>query len=100
MIDRNLNVVYLLVDEMHSQHPVLVRDQYWDEVFPDERKFQQDNLQKSKSQQSRDLSPSGLLTEKKSSFLGTPLVQFKEVSDSKTSESASSINFIPDYDKG
>lgn len=27
---------YLIVDEMHQSHPELVRDQYWDEVFPDE----------------------------------------------------------------
>lgn len=25
---------YLIVDEMHHAHPELVRDQYWDEVFP------------------------------------------------------------------
>lgn len=27
---------YLIVDEMHHDHPELVRDQYWDEVFPQE----------------------------------------------------------------
>lgn len=36
MIDRNLQVSYLIVDEMHHEHPELVRDQYWDEVFPAE----------------------------------------------------------------
>lgn len=36
MIDRNLQVSYLIVDEMHHQHPELVRDQYWDEIFPQE----------------------------------------------------------------
>lgn len=36
MIDRNLQVSYLIVDEMHHEHPELVRDQYWDEVFPQE----------------------------------------------------------------
>lgn len=25
---------YLIVDEMHHEHPELIRDQYWDEVFP------------------------------------------------------------------
>lgn len=36
MVDRNLQVSYLIVDEMHHEHPELVRDQYWDEVFPSE----------------------------------------------------------------
>ncbi|XP_077289165.1 bestrophin-4-like isoform X2 [Arctopsyche grandis] len=36
MIDRNLQVAYLIVDEMHHEHPELIRDQYWDEVFPTE----------------------------------------------------------------
>lgn len=34
MIDRNLQMSYLIVDEMHHDHPELIRDQYWDEVFP------------------------------------------------------------------
>ncbi|ODM95962.1 Bestrophin-2, partial [Orchesella cincta] len=36
MVDRNLQVSYLIVDEMHNNHPELLRDQYWDEVFPTE----------------------------------------------------------------
>uniref|UniRef100_A0A1I8NXE4 Bestrophin homolog n=1 Tax=Stomoxys calcitrans TaxID=35570 RepID=A0A1I8NXE4_STOCA len=36
MIDRNLQVSYLIVDEMHHEHPELVKDQYWDEVYPSE----------------------------------------------------------------
>ncbi|KAH8371298.1 hypothetical protein KR093_006823 [Drosophila rubida] len=35
-IDRNLQVSYLIVDEMHNDHPTLVKDQYWDDVFPNE----------------------------------------------------------------
>lgn len=31
-----LKVSYLIVDEMHHEHPELLRDQYWDEVFPTE----------------------------------------------------------------
>jgi len=27
-------VSYLIVDEMHHEHPELIRDQYWDEIFP------------------------------------------------------------------
>ena len=29
-------VSYLIVDEMHAEHPDLIRDQYWDDVLPDE----------------------------------------------------------------
>lgn len=29
-----IKVSYLIVDEMHHEHPELIRDQYWDEVFP------------------------------------------------------------------
>ncbi|XP_022119951.2 bestrophin-4 isoform X2 [Pieris rapae] len=36
LIDRNLQVSYMIVDEMHHEHPELVKDQYWDEVFPSE----------------------------------------------------------------
>ncbi|XP_030387313.1 bestrophin-4 [Scaptodrosophila lebanonensis] len=40
LIDRNLQVSYLIVDEMHNDHPQLLRDQYWDEVFPNELPYQ------------------------------------------------------------
>lgn len=36
MVDRNLQVSYLIVDEMHHEHPELLKDQYWDEVLPNE----------------------------------------------------------------
>ncbi|GAB0097842.1 Bestrophin homolog [Sergentomyia squamirostris] len=36
LIDRNLQVSYMIVDEMHHEHPELIRDQYWDEVFPEQ----------------------------------------------------------------
>nr|XP_016927267.2 bestrophin-4-like [Drosophila suzukii] len=36
IIDRNLTVAYCIVDEMHQEHPELVKDQYWEEVFPNE----------------------------------------------------------------
>lgn len=36
MIDRNLQVAYLIVDDMHAEHPELVKDQFWDEGVPDE----------------------------------------------------------------
>ena len=35
MIDRNLQVSYLIVDDMHSYHPDLIKDQFWDEQFPE-----------------------------------------------------------------
>lgn len=31
-----LQVSYIIVDEMHHEHPELIRDQYWDDVFPQE----------------------------------------------------------------
>ncbi|GLH15310.1 Bestrophin homolog, partial [Gryllus bimaculatus] len=34
LVDRNLQVSYMIVDEMHHEHPELIKDQYWDEVFP------------------------------------------------------------------
>ncbi|ESO01265.1 hypothetical protein HELRODRAFT_192276 [Helobdella robusta] len=30
MIDKNLPMSYLIVDEMHNDHPELIKDQYWD----------------------------------------------------------------------
>ena len=36
LIDRNLQVAYLIVDDMHAEHPELVKDQFWDEGVPDE----------------------------------------------------------------
>ncbi|XP_073835880.1 bestrophin-4-like [Musca autumnalis] len=33
LIDRNLQVSYLIVDEMHNEHPELVKDQYWQSFF-------------------------------------------------------------------
>ncbi|XP_017086358.1 bestrophin-4-like [Drosophila eugracilis] len=39
IIDRNITVAYCIVDEMHQEHPTLVKDQYWDEVFPNEMPY-------------------------------------------------------------
>lgn len=36
LILRNLQVSYLIVDEMHNDHPELLRDLHWDEVVPKE----------------------------------------------------------------
>ncbi|KAJ1523655.1 hypothetical protein ONE63_001497 [Megalurothrips usitatus] len=36
LIDRNLQMSYVIVDEMHEEHPEMLRDAYWDEVFPAE----------------------------------------------------------------
>ncbi|XP_077528880.1 bestrophin-4-like [Haemaphysalis longicornis] len=36
VIDRNIQVSYLVVDEMHQNHPELLKDQYWNDVLPPE----------------------------------------------------------------
>lgn len=36
LIDRNLQVSYLIVDTMHEEHPEVMQDKYWNEVFPHE----------------------------------------------------------------
>ncbi|XP_055907865.1 bestrophin-2 isoform X3 [Eupeodes corollae] len=41
MVDRNLQVSYMIVDEMHHEHPELIKDQYWDEIFPNELPYSQ-----------------------------------------------------------
>ncbi|PRD23428.1 UNVERIFIED_CONTAM: Bestrophin-1 [Trichonephila clavipes] len=33
-LDRNLQVSFMIVDEMHHKHPRLVKDMYWDEIEP------------------------------------------------------------------
>ncbi|XP_042906011.1 bestrophin-4 [Parasteatoda tepidariorum] len=33
-LDRNLQVSFMIVDEMHQRHPRLVKDMYWDELEP------------------------------------------------------------------
>lgn len=32
LIDRNLQTSYLIVDEMHHNHPELLKDQYWNQI--------------------------------------------------------------------
>lgn len=32
MIDKNLQTAYLIVDDMHNDHPMILRDVYWDEI--------------------------------------------------------------------
>jgi hypothetical protein len=32
LIDRNLQMSYIIVDDMHHDHPVLLKDQYWDQI--------------------------------------------------------------------
>ncbi|KAG4076584.1 hypothetical protein HA402_001871 [Bradysia odoriphaga] len=36
LIDRHIKASYMIVDEMHEEHPELLRDQYWDEIVPKE----------------------------------------------------------------
>jgi Bestrophin, RFP-TM, chloride channel len=32
LIDRNLQTSYIIVDDMHHDHPALLKDQYWDQI--------------------------------------------------------------------
>uniref|UniRef100_A0A182NNJ4 Bestrophin homolog n=1 Tax=Anopheles dirus TaxID=7168 RepID=A0A182NNJ4_9DIPT len=34
LIDRHIKASYMIVDEMHDEHPELLKDQYWEEVVP------------------------------------------------------------------
>lgn len=36
LIDRHIKAGYMIVDEMHEEHPELLKDQFWDEVVPKE----------------------------------------------------------------
>ncbi|XP_070136425.1 bestrophin-4 isoform X2 [Drosophila bipectinata] len=47
IIDRNLTISYFVVDEMHQEHPELVKDQYWDEVFPNELPYNEPKMRSS-----------------------------------------------------
>lgn len=45
LIDRNLQMSYLIVDDMHNEHPLLLKDQYWNEMpmnLPDKGKNETD----------------------------------------------------------
>lgn len=45
IIDRNLQVSYMIVDEMHHEHPELIKDQYWDTILPaDDLPYTEENL--------------------------------------------------------
>lgn len=34
LIDRHIKAAYMIVDEMHEEHPELLKDQYWEDVVP------------------------------------------------------------------
>ena len=54
MIDRNLQTSYLIVDEMHKDHPELLKDQFWNQIpvsLPDNRKSPQKKDVKNTSDQ-------------------------------------------------
>ncbi|XP_028134857.1 bestrophin-2 isoform X2 [Diabrotica virgifera virgifera] len=36
LIDRHIKASYMIVDEMHEEHPELLKDQYWDDIIPKE----------------------------------------------------------------
>uniref|UniRef100_U5ETV9 Putative conserved plasma membrane protein n=1 Tax=Corethrella appendiculata TaxID=1370023 RepID=U5ETV9_9DIPT len=41
LIDRHIKAAYMIVDEMHEEHPELLKDQYWEEVVPKDLPYTQ-----------------------------------------------------------
>ncbi|XP_055696079.1 bestrophin homolog 1 isoform X2 [Lutzomyia longipalpis] len=41
LIDRHIKASYMIVDEMHEEHPELLKDQYWGEVVPKDLPYTQ-----------------------------------------------------------
>lgn len=53
IIDRNLQVSYMIVDEMHHEHPELIKDPYWDTITPaDDLPYTEENLREQHPQPS------------------------------------------------
>ncbi|CAD6207118.1 GSCOCG00010121001-RA-CDS [Cotesia congregata] len=124
IVDRNLQVSYLIVDEMHHDHPELIRDQYWDEVFPIElpytaaaEPFREEHpvpstagIQLSAAQQ--ELQPSSVRIDEMNPPSDLPYNKFRSdvaddaisgihfMSDSKMSRSASRISNRDRYNGG
>lgn len=44
LIDRNFTVSYMIVDEMNTEFPEMVKDQYWDSVVPEEMYYTENAL--------------------------------------------------------
>ncbi|XP_032595655.1 bestrophin-4 [Drosophila grimshawi] len=84
MIDRNLAVSYLIVDEMHQDHPELLKDQYWDEVFPNELPY----TDESKRQGPPEASTAKLVASK------TPVAESRKAIENVMQRSGSTSTFI------
>lgn len=52
IIDRNLQVSYMIVDEMHHEHPELIKDQYWDAILPAQLPYTAETLREQHPQPS------------------------------------------------
>lgn len=52
IIDRNLQVSYMIVDEMHHEHPELIKDQYWDAILPEDLPYTEGTLREQQPQPS------------------------------------------------
>lgn len=37
-----IQVSYVIVDEMHQEYPTMVKDQYWNEIFPAKLPYTED----------------------------------------------------------
>lgn len=54
MIDRNLQMSYLIVDDMHNEHPELLKDQFWNGI-PSTLLDKSDELEEQKLVDQRDI---------------------------------------------
>lgn len=92
LVDRNLQVSFLIVDEMHSEHPELIQDLYWDEVFPQELPYT------IASEQFRREPPQGSTANIEVSEQDQEFLPILEEDDEDIRESMSGIN--EDMEKG
>lgn len=101
MVDRNLQMSYLIVDEMHNDHPELLKDQYWDEIPKNLLDRGKDGNEKEKPGEQSDIfdvNEKSNANESAAKVLFSSDIEAPTSSDEKTKEKSQSIlqNLIPD----